>query len=55
MSSKHGQQQERPRYGELDGKRVLLSEAEKLDKWSRARVVVDLPGIGKVRPWRFVD
>lgn len=42
-----------PAFGEFDGKRISREDAEKLPPDQKAEVVFDVPGVGKVRPWRF--
>lgn len=45
-----------PEMGEYQGKPINLAHAEAtLTPAELAEVVVDIPGRGKVRPWRFVQ
>ena len=44
-----------PEYGDLDGKQIKLGEIDKLPMALRTQVVVDVPGEGKIRPWRFAS
>jgi hypothetical protein len=48
--------QDLPEFGELNGKPIRLRspEFDALDERDRREVVVELPGKGKVRPWRFI-
>lgn len=42
-----------PKTGTIGTREISLEEAEKLPPDERAEVVVDVPGVGKIRPWRF--
>ena len=45
-----------PRIGYLDGKPIDLSTLKQTVHPARwAEVVVDVPGVGRVRPWRFAS
>jgi hypothetical protein len=47
---------DRPEYGELRGQRVKLEGIEqRLSQDDLEEVTVELPGQGKVRPWRFAS
>ncbi len=47
---------DRPKTGTFRGRTIDLDEAERtLSPGELAEVVVDLPGVGRVRPWRFTQ
>ncbi len=43
-----------PKYGTLDGERILLEDVAKLHPSIRSRVVVETDK-GPIRPWRFIS
>jgi hypothetical protein len=44
-----------PDFGWLRGKRIELADVPALPEWDRVEVEVDAPGVGRIRPWRFMD
>lgn len=44
----------KPEFGMLRGKKVKLSEIEKIPAKDRPLVIVTMPDGSKMRPWRFI-
>lgn len=45
-----------PAYGKLRGKLVKMADIEtRLSREDLEQVIVDIPGKGEIRPWRFAS